>query len=118
MTIKNTNSDLILRLSHIYEFAKRGDTFFPDEFCNFFCNEFGLTAVVLFSIEDTKLVVLGNSSNSINGIVRNSKHYCEVCKNITEMNETLLPTNVSCGIRISLENNYEYCAMISLSGVV
>ncbi len=116
MTIKNTNSDLILRLSHIYEFAKRGDTFFPDEFCNFFCNEFGLTAVVLFSIEDTKLVVLGNSSNSINGIVRNSKHYCEVCKNITEMNETLLPTNVSCGIRISLENNYEYCAMISLSG--
>jgi hypothetical protein len=44
--------DLLIQLTELAEYARRGDQFLPDEVCNFLANEFDLTGVVLFSVGD------------------------------------------------------------------
>lgn len=112
MLIKNTDSDLIIKLHNLAEFAKRGDIFFPDELCNVISSEFNLSAVVLFHLTNNKLTILGKSGNTKSEIILNTDYSCAACKYIFEKEESLLYNNSDCQIRISNTNSFEYCSLI------
>ncbi len=107
---------LLLKISELAEFAKRGDEFFADEICNFIVDEFSLEAAVLFFVgNDQSLSVLSKSSSAKKTFLKSTSHQCKACKLITGELEKSFHTDSTCEIQISDFLIYESCSLIKIA---
>jgi len=108
--------DLLIKLNELAEYARRGDEFLADEFCNFLVNEFDLTTVILFDVAaDNSLNVIGKSAKAPNNFRKGASFNCSVCKNLSENVTSVLVLDPNCGIQISDSPIYEACSFLQLN---
>ncbi|MEW6701198.1 MAG: response regulator, partial [Bacteroidota bacterium] len=108
--------DLLIKLNELTEYARRGDEFLPDELCNFLANEFDLSAVVLFTVdENNSLNVLGRSINARKTYRKGAAFNCSICKSLSQNYTSTLELDSNCEIQISDFLIYEGCSFLNIS---
>ncbi|OGU67815.1 MAG: hypothetical protein A2440_18915 [Stygiobacter sp. RIFOXYC2_FULL_38_25] len=108
--------DFLQKLNELASLSRKGDAFFPDELSNFLCEEFDLSAIVLFDLKsDGKLEVIGKSASAKKNFKVGTSHNCASCPAINgnEPNKLLFDNN--CAIPVSDFMTYEGCCVIPLS---
>lgn len=108
--------DLLIKLNELTDYARRGDEFLPDELCNFLVNEFDLSAVVLFTVdENNSLSVLGRSINARKTYRKGAAFNCSVCKLLSKNITSTLELDSNCEVQISDFLIYEGCSFLNVS---
>ncbi len=107
--------ELLQKLNELANLSSKGDAFFPAELCNLLCDEFDLSALVLFDLKDDKqLEVIGKSSSAKKNFKDGSTYNCISCPAIlsNEFNKLFFERN--CAIQVSDFMTYEGCCLIAL----
>ena len=108
--------ELIQKLNELSDLARRGDSFFPDELCNFLTVEFDLSAVVLFNVKsDFSMEVVGKSANAKKNFKGGSNISCITCPFLQNNSEMKLNIDSECSLQVSDFVVFESCGVISLS---
>ncbi|MCX6167925.1 MAG: response regulator [Ignavibacteriales bacterium] len=108
--------ELLDRINELYEYARRGDEFLPDEICNFLTKQFDLNAVVLFNLNEvSSFEVIGKSHNVKGAHLKGSLFKCETCSLIIPQSKPSLNFDTKCTIQISENMLFEACLLLDLS---
>ncbi len=108
--------ELIIKLNELANRSAKGEASFPDELCNFLCDEFDLSALVIFELKDDKqLELFGKSSSSKKNFKTDSNHICNSCPAITNREYSKLSFNSDCSIQVSDFITYEACTVLTLN---
>ncbi|MFA7418569.1 MAG: response regulator [Melioribacteraceae bacterium] len=108
--------DLMQKLNELANLAGKGDPFFHDELSNFICDEFDLSALVIFDLKNSSnLEVLGKSSSAKKNYKSGSTHDCGTCTAITNSEAYKLTFDNNCAIQVSDFMTYEGCCVIPIA---
>lgn len=108
--------ELIQKLNELVNLSSKGDPFFPEELCNFLCEEYDLSGMVIFDIKDDNyLEVIGKSSSAKKNFKTGSLHQCNSCPSSIGNAFNKLLNDKNCTVQVSDFMTYESSCIISVS---